>query len=308
MVKSIFLKIIPSFLVSLFFIFIASLSTCLADFPQPVGYVNDFAGIIDDDFQGRLEQDLSDFEEETGVEIAVVTVKNLGDNYLENYAVELFEQWGIGQKKQDNGLLLLVALEEREVRIEVGYGLEPVITDSRSGQIIRELITPHFKEANYDQGIEAAVVRIQDYIRSGQSPGGVEEDQPKAESHFSGLIIGFMIVVWLAAYWSRTKRIWPGGLVSGLLGGFLSAVTEGTLVLGWVAGLGLWGLFLDWLLSKNYQKRKQAKKPTDFFKSWGGFSGGSKSSGSIFSGGRSGGGFGGFGGGRSGGGGASGSW
>ncbi|MDZ4229325.1 MAG: TPM domain-containing protein, partial [Patescibacteria group bacterium] len=123
-----------------------------AAFPQPVGYVNDFAEIISPAVEARLEAELESFTASTSNELAVVTLKSLEGDTVDNTAVALFEQWGIGQKGKDNGVLLLIAPNERELRIEVGYGLEPILTDSRTGTIRRDVITPKFKQDDYEGG------------------------------------------------------------------------------------------------------------------------------------------------------------
>ena len=121
------------------------------EFPRPIGFVNDFAEIFSNGFKSKLEKDLSDFEKETSTEIAVVTIRSLKADSIDNYAVRLFEQWKIGKKDKDNGLLLLIAKNERKIKIEVGYGLEPVVTDGRAGRIIRAEMRPAFKKGNYEQ-------------------------------------------------------------------------------------------------------------------------------------------------------------
>lgn len=179
-------------------------------------YVNDFAGIISDPVEAQLEADLESFTASTGNELAVVTLKSLEGDTVENTAVTLFEQWGIGQKNQDNGVLLLVAPNERELRIEVGYGLEPVLTDSRSGTIIREVITPKFKENDYDGGISDGAHAIITVL------SGQELPRPAAVNNNDGglasVIIIFIIVItiiWLA---KRQKNQWSG-FSSGKSGG-----------------------------------------------------------------------------------------
>ncbi|MBL7150505.1 TPM domain-containing protein [Candidatus Microgenomates bacterium] len=271
-----------------------------ADFPEPVGYVNDFGKMFSSEFGENLEKRLSDFEKETTVEIAIVTIESLADYTVEEYAVRLFEQWKIGKKEKDNSLLLLSAKEERKVRIEVGYGLEPVITDGRAGRIIREKIVPSFKKENYEQGIELAVVQIEEYIKTGEPPEGGEAVQETVSSFFVFFIIGGMLLIWVTAFLGRTKEFVTGGVIGGLLGGFFGLVMGGLAsIFKMTLVLGIIGLVLDYFFSKNYKKLKEAGKSTGFWASRGGFS--SKSSSSSSS-------FGGFGGGSSGGGGASGGW
>lgn len=122
-------------------------------FPQPEGYVNDFAGVIREPVRTQLANILTQFEKQTGNEIAVATVRSLENEPIENYAVEMYSAWGIGKKGLDNGALLLVAPNDRKVRIEVGYGLEPYINDALAGRIIRATMIPHFKSGDYSLGI-----------------------------------------------------------------------------------------------------------------------------------------------------------
>ncbi|MFC1790593.1 TPM domain-containing protein [Patescibacteria group bacterium] len=284
-------------LISAFFslLFWGGVKVQALDLPSPVGYVNDFASIFSGEFTTSLEQDLENFEKQTTNEIAIVTVSDLEGEAIEEYAVRLFESWKIGKKGEDNGLLLLIASSDRKLRIEVGYGLEPFINDARAGRIIRDQITPAFKEGDYEKGTAQAVAEIKKYLEGGFSQE--EEILTVAGDQFSPYFFPVMILfVYLASFWGRSKRIWPGGLAGLVLGGFLAAKAGGFL---WPVFLGFLGLFLDWLLSQNYQKLKTLGKSTNWWSSRGGFGG---------FGGKSSGGFGGFGGGSSGGGGASGSW
>lgn len=275
------------------------------NYPRPAGFVNDFANLYSAAFKENLEAKLSDFEKKTGNEIVVVTIESLEGQEVESYAVGLFEKWGIGKKGKNNGLLLLIAKKEREVRIEVGYGLEPYISDGRAGEIIRSQIIPYFKEENYEKGTEAGLEKIFSYLENkdiaSQEVNNVSET-PKAVDFIVvlGFIFFYLFTTYLAGYLGRTKEIWPGGVIGAILGGIGGALVGAVfgLVLGAFVFGGL-GLFLDYILTKNYRERKSRGLPTDFWHSWGGFSRG----GSF--GGR---GFGGFGGGLSGGGGASGRW
>lgn len=128
-------------------------SAVAATFPSPTGYVNDFAGVLDTATKNQLEQLLTSFEAQTGEEVTVVTVKSLDERPIEDYAVDLYKTWGIGKKGKDNGVLILVAPNDRQVRIEVGYGLEGVINDAMAGRITRERMIPAFKEGKFDAGI-----------------------------------------------------------------------------------------------------------------------------------------------------------
>jgi len=153
-------------------------------FPKPVGFVNDFAHVLPTDQAKNLEARLRSYRDATGIELAVVTVSSLDDMPIEDYASKLFAQWGIGEKGKDNGVLMLLAPTERKVRIEVGYGLEPDLTDSESGQIIRQYANPNFKVNNWSAGTEATVNGIIDYLGSKPFQARVEaraEEKKKQE-------------------------------------------------------------------------------------------------------------------------------
>lgn len=269
------------------------------DYPKPVGYVNDFAGILSADARSRLEDRLSTLEKDTSTEVVFVSVDSIGNSTLEEYAVGLFEDWGIGKKGQDNGVLLLVSLAEGDIRIEVGYGLESIITDGRAGRILDTEVLPSLEQKDFDQGIEKGLIAIEGYIRDGSPPIPVVEENPVLNflAKFNlpiPLLIGLgIITIYILGFMARTKSIWLGG-VWGFILGLILGFGLGSLVflITLPIGMGLLGTILDAILSSNYKGRRSGGMPTGWFPSGGGFKG-------------PGGGFGGFGGGMSGGGGAS---
>lgn len=264
---------------------------------MPTGYVNDFAGVLSAQAKQQIELRLSSLDASTSAQVSVVTIKSLDGDTIENYANKLFEEWGIGQKGKDNGVLLLVSVEDREMRIEVGYGLEGALTDAESSWVIRDKITPRFKEGNYDQGVIDGVEGILTAASEDLVPISIEKTFETSagfmENAFPALIFGFMALQWMWAILARTKSWWLGGVIGAVAGVIFWGLTG--LIL-----LGLFGLLLDWLVSKEYKKSTE----TGHYPWW---IGGKSGFGGGFSGGRSGG-FGGFGGGRSGGGGSSGRW
>ncbi|MDP3064965.1 MAG: TPM domain-containing protein [Chloroflexota bacterium] len=274
--------------------------------PRPSGYVNDFAGVFTDDVKAPLEDALRLFEQETTVELAVVTMPDLGGTTIEDYAVRLFQEWGIGKKGVNNGVLLLYAQSERWVRIEVGYGMEPYLTDGQAGRILDTDVLPDLRQGNYALGLLKGAKAIAQTIKDSDYQPGSVRPQPTSERvpfpiHgwarlWTLLGIG-AATVYVVSYMARTRSVWFGGVWGGLAGG----------VLGWVAGdillivllvfaLGFMGLILDMVLSTGYKYQSSSGRRTDWRHTWGGFSGGWHGGG---------GGFGGFGGGMSGGGGAS---
>lgn len=264
---------------------------------EPTGYVNDFAGILSAEAEVRMSEKLSVYQVSTGNEIVVVTIASLDGDYIENYATKLFAEWGIGKEREDNGALLLVAPNDREARIEVGYGLESYLTDAATSRIMRETLIPAFQEGVYEAGIEAGV----DRMLAGLT-GAEDLTEERTENPFAGITEGifpflFIILVQLVPVVIYSKSWWLGGVIGAVLG--LVLFTSVFAAIGWA----VIGLVLDYLLSKKFG----GKGPKGgagghgmggvWFGGLGGMGGGSH-----------GGGFGGFGGGMSGGGGSSGRW
>jgi len=137
-------------------------------FPKSTGRVNDFANVIDPATEADIDRQLDQLEQKTSSEIAVVTVSSLDGMSVDEYANKLFKQWGVGQAKQDNGVLVLVAPTEHKIRIEVGYGLEGVLPDGLAGEVIRDNFTPKFKGGDYSGGIRDGVNRLTEIVEKHQ--------------------------------------------------------------------------------------------------------------------------------------------
>ncbi len=125
-------------------------------FPRPVGHVNDFADFISPDAERLIEGMAAEVRAKTGAEIAVVTVRTTGGEDVEEYAVELFTDWGIGRKGEDNGLLILVAVDDRQMWIKPGYGLEGAIPDAFAHRIYYDVLRPAFRAGRQDAGLVRA--------------------------------------------------------------------------------------------------------------------------------------------------------
>ncbi len=138
------------------------------ELPRPAGRITDLANVIDAGTEAELDRRLDQLEQQTSHEVAVVTVTSLNGTSVEDYAVRLFKEWGIGQAKQDNGVLVLVAPNEREMRIEVGYGLEGVLPDGLAAQIINQQFVPRFRDNDYNGGIRDGVARVADIVAKEQ--------------------------------------------------------------------------------------------------------------------------------------------
>ena len=121
--------------------------------PAHTGYVTDTARMLTEDQRHGIDMQLQAYEKNTTNEVAVLIVRDLQGLSIEEYANKTFHEWGIGKKGKDNGVLLLWSTDERKVRIEVGYGLEPILNDGKAGEIIRTFITPNFKAQRWYEGV-----------------------------------------------------------------------------------------------------------------------------------------------------------
>jgi uncharacterized protein len=266
---------------------------------QPTGYVNDFSGVLSGEIKSNLEQKLVQFHTDTSNEVVVVLVPSIGNDYIESYTLSLAQDWKIADAKKDNAVILLLATNDRKVRIEVGYGLEGALPDSVANSIIREMV-PSLKSDDYEGAVSAGVEKIisatkNEYVAS-----------PTNKSSGNGglleilLFCGLFALQWLASVLGRSKAWWPGGAI-GFVGASVFALL-GLLSLSLVAYAALiliatfFGAFFDYIVSNTYQhdQRLGVNHPW-----W--IGGGSSGSGGF-------GGFGGGGGGSFGGGGSSGSW
>ncbi|EJF79776.1 hypothetical protein MCO_00938 [Bartonella sp. DB5-6] len=150
-----------AFLSALYLVIVlGSVTYSQTKFPPLTGYINDVAHLLDNVTKKNLTEKLAALEEQTGDQIVIVTLPTLSGNNIETYSNSLFRTWGLGQKQINNGVLLVIAPNEREVRIEVGYGLEGELTDAMSSVIINNFVLPNFREGNYQKGIVEAVHAI----------------------------------------------------------------------------------------------------------------------------------------------------
>ena len=250
------------------FSFTSAVAQNVIERSNPPVLVTDLAGVLSPEQKQALENKLVAIDDASSNQIAVVILPTLDGNPIEEYATKLFRTWGIGNKKTNNGILLLIAIQDKKIRIEVGYGLEGAIPDITANSIIDNDIKPAFRQQAYYEGIDKATDDI-----AKAAVGEYKEARPKktrSKSKGSGGLFLIILIIILAVL--RNGR---GGGGSNIGGGGFSDVATGMLLGSLLGGGGRGG---------------------------GGFGGG----GGGFGGG--GGGFGGFGGGSSGGGGASGGW
>jgi len=133
-------------------------------FPEPKGAVNDYAGIMSQQYEHSLDLLAREVLQKTGTSVVLVTLKDIEGNDPADYANRLYEAWGVGKRGEDKGVLVLLALKEREIRIETGYGLEGILPDGLVGEILDTYVMPYLKKGNYDKGLSNAVAAVSSVI------------------------------------------------------------------------------------------------------------------------------------------------
>ncbi len=184
----------------------AAISAFGLDVPPLKGRINDNAGVLSSSQSGELENYLAAVEKATGAQIALLTVPSLKGESLESYSLKVVDKWQLGSAEKDNGALLLVAMEEKKIRIEVGYGLEGILTDAKSGYIIREAIVPEFKKGNFDKGIAAGIQSIGGVV-TGDTPISTEQINSSQQDEGEGGVSIFFIIFILMFFLGRIGRI-----------------------------------------------------------------------------------------------------
>lgn len=182
--------------------------------PAQNGLISDFAGIIDQETLSKLKDLLEKTKGGGKAVLAVATSKQTGP--IEDYSVRMAKAWGIGKKKENNGILLLVCPDEKAVRIEVGYGMEPTLTDIDSKRIIERIMIPRFKEGKYSEAILAGATAISSKVYDGKIPDSLDVPVEKVEVPL-GLIGVIVVVVLLMLCFGPTR---------GILFAVLSAVAD----------------------------------------------------------------------------------
>lgn len=192
------------------------------DVPKLAGYVNDHAGLISSSTELKIENFLRGFEASDSTQLVVLTIDSLQGEPLEGYSLKVAESWEIGQKGKDNGALLLVAKQERKIRIEVGYGLEGKLTDLLAGRIIDHEITPYFKAGDFEGGIIAGVTSMAEAVR-GEYTGTGTTSRKKKRNPWGALVLLLFLGpgLMLLGGGGRRGRGRRGGFwIGGMGGGF----------------------------------------------------------------------------------------
>jgi len=224
------------FIIASFFIF-AGIGFCEEPtFRDYTGYINDYANILSDEVKAKLTSLSAEIENKTTSQLAVLTIDTTYPLDIETYAVKLFEKWGIGRKGKDNGVLILVAVKDRAVRIEVGYALEGAVPDALAKNIIEKSMIPFFKNSNYNAGILQGAAVVSNLIASEYNVKISELDNIKIGApskkasilDFLFTLFIIIIIIRVRAFWAlmllgsgrRKGGYWHGGGFGGSSGGF----------------------------------------------------------------------------------------
>jgi uncharacterized protein len=201
--------------------------------PPLTGRVVDQTGTLTSEAAARLDQKLRDFEARKGSQIAVLIVPTTQPEAIEQYSIRVAEQWKIGRKKVDDGAILLIAKNDRKLRIEVGYGLEGALTDVTAKRIIDEVITPKFKSGDFSGGIEDGVDRMIGVIDGEPLPKPKPQHEWQDQGFDPGLLFNPFIII---------GAIVISGFMRGIFGRLL-----GSLATGGIVGLIAWLLIASWI-------------------------------------------------------------
>ncbi len=199
---------------------IASSTLAAPEFPTLTGRVVDQADLLSEKEEQWLTSRLSTLEHQKRDQLVVVTVASLQGYAIDEYGYQLGRHWGIGQEESDNGLLLIVAPNEREVRIEVGYGLEGTVTDAISANIIQNLILPNFREGNYALGIQTGVDALLDVLGGTYEPAPPREKEREKSPLLLPLVIFAIFAILSGFGGGGGTGVGRGLLLGAALGGF----------------------------------------------------------------------------------------
>jgi len=208
-----------------FFLLALGLAWAQVAVPPLTARVTDLTGTLTREQQAGLERMLQEFEARKGTQLAVLLVKTTAPEAIEQYALRVAEQWKLGRKQVDDGAILVVAKDDRALRIEVGYGLEGVLNDATASRIIREIIVPRFREGDFYGGINAGLDRMMRLIDGEPLPEPARTTAPAAQGGWMQLLPVLLVVALIG-----------GAILRAMLGRFLGATATGGAVgfLAWV--------------------------------------------------------------------------
>ena len=272
-------------------IFAAQLAAAQVPVPPLKSRVTDLTGTLTADQRGALEQKLAALESRKGSQLAVLLVPTTQPETVEQYALRVFDQWKLGRKGVDDGVLLVIAKNDRKLRIEVGYGLEGALPDAIARRIIEEEIVPPFKQGNFYGGVGAGTDRIIKLIEGESMPPPRRTTAPGSGWSGEGLFVAFIILAMMSQLLHSLLGRVAGSGVAGVAAGILGYILAGLAV---AVAVGI----VAFIISLFIDAAGRSGRGWSSGDGWSSGGGGWSSGGGGFSGG----------GGSSGGGGASGSW
>jgi len=192
-------------------LFCGSAFSAQENFPQPRGAVNDFAGVIEESYAKRMESLSREIWEKTRTSIVVAVMASIGDNDPADYANRLYQAWGIGEKGKDKGVLILLALKERKVRIETGYGVEGILPDGLVGEIIDRYMLPHLRNGEYGKGLANGLIAVASIVAKDAHvaiSGAPERSEPQrmTRRRVTGLLPVILILALIPLLGTRRGR------------------------------------------------------------------------------------------------------
>ncbi len=205
----------------------------------PRGFVNDYAGVLSRREAGSLESTLRGVKAATGAELVLVTLPSLEGGAIDDVAVRLYERWGIGVKGRDNGALLLAAMDDRRVRIEVGYGLEGVLTDGGAGRILDRAVLPAFREGRYAEGLTGGMQALVAAVAGEEAALPAQAAKPSRRPSRGLSLLHILLLIILVPVFLRNPWLFllllsggrggygGGGGFSGGFGGFGGGLSGG---------------------------------------------------------------------------------
>jgi uncharacterized protein len=206
------------------------------DFPPLTGRVVDQANLLSEAAEAEITAQLAAHEDATTNQVVVATVDSLEGGSIDDYGVQLGRHWGIGQKGKDNGVLLLIAPNERQMRIDVGYGLEGTLTDAISSVIIDRRLRPAFRAGDFEGGIRAGVSGILDVLNN-EMPEDLKKPVSSGDFRWMDTLIPVMFFIFvISQFFRRGRQTLLPASIFGTVGGMIAGAIAGSLLVGLIAG------------------------------------------------------------------------
>ncbi len=185
-----------------------TISAFADDIPSYSGYVNDYAGVISDKDKSSMEDVAKEVEDKTGAQIAVLTVESMSPYAsIDEFGMAVAEKWKVGEKEKDTGVILILAMEERKVRIEVGYGLEGIINDAKAGRVLDNNVIPYFRGGDFSAGLRRGMFKIADIIGTEMNVELEERAKMEDNTFTEALCILIFFIIFASIFVMMLRRM-----------------------------------------------------------------------------------------------------